>query len=63
MGFLIAGVILILISIFLFVSSKKSAEKLLSIQMLDTTNTKNLEENYTSLSNSYGKGVLVCMLN
>lgn len=56
MLYIIIGAILALIGFALVQGAKKSAGKSLSIAATDQTNSRNLFENYESVSNAYGKG-------
>ena len=56
MLYFILGGLSIGIGVMLFFGSKKAAGKSLDIQMTDLTNTKNLLENFNSLTDSFGKG-------
>ncbi|MFK8037634.1 MAG: GIDE domain-containing protein [Crocinitomicaceae bacterium] len=56
MVYIIIGLILAVIGVFLMRGSIKSADKSLVISITDETNTKNLIENYESLTNSHGEG-------
>ena len=56
MLFSIIGVVLAVIGFFLVQGSKQSAGKSLVINMTDESSSRNLLENYESLSNTHGKG-------
>ncbi|MDX1350184.1 MAG: GIDE domain-containing protein [Putridiphycobacter sp.] len=56
MVFLILGIILTLIGVFLLTWSKKAAGKSMSIASTDITDTRNLLETYESMSNAHGTG-------
>lgn len=56
MGLIIGGIIVICIGVFLWVANGKKAEKSAKLQLLDTTPIKDIIENFTSITDSMGKG-------